>query len=315
MSFGNIVGQLLQQGMAGQTQTRDRLERTASQPSGGMEQMLASLLGDGGGSASSGGGGQTGSGGLAGLMASLGGGGSGSRGSGGAGSVGSGSGSAGGGLGNLAGLAKQFLGGKQAGGMTGAQVGGLGALVGAVLGGGGGAAKGAVGGGAMAILGTLALTALKNYQGGGGAGPAAGAAAAAAPTGQPVPVDAQEMQAVTDPATERLMVRAMISAAKADGRIDQEEMQAIAGHIGGEGVTEDERQFVIDEMTRPLDLDSLAAEVQSPAVAAEVYAASILAIDIDSEAERQYLRELARKLGLDAGTVERLHQMTGAPAV
>ena len=272
MSFGNIIGQLLQQGMAGQTQTRGRLQQAAGQSGGGLDQMLGSLLGGGGAGAH-----------------------------GPAGSAG--------GLGDLAGLAQQFLGGKQVGGVTGAQAGGLGALVGAVLGGGGGAAKGAVGGGAMAILGTLALTALKNYQSGASAGPAQ------APVGQAVPVAAEEIQAVTDPATERLMVRAMISAAKADGKIDQQEMQAIAGHIGGEGVTEAERQFVIDEMTRPLDLRSLAAEVKSPAVAAEVYAASILAIDIDNEAERQYLRDLARAIGLDAGTVERLHQMTGAPAV
>ena len=279
MSFGNIVGQLLQQGLGGQTQTRDRLQRTASQPTGGMEQMLGALLGGGG-----------------------------------AGAGGSPGGAAGG-LGDLAGLAQQFLGGKQVGGVTGAQAGGLGALVGAVLGGGGGAAKGAIGGGAMAILGTLALTALKNYQAGGGAAGAAAPVGQAAPMGHRELAAPAEVQAVTDPATERLMVRAMISAAKADGKIDSQEMQAIAGHIGGDGVTEAERQFVIDEMTRPLDLHGLAAEVKSPAVAAEVYAASILAIDIDTEAERQYLRDLARALRLDAGTVQRLHQMTGAPAV
>ena len=268
MSFGNIVGQLLQQGLAGQTQTRDRLQRTASRSEGGMEQMLGALLG----------------GGAAG-------------------------GAPRGAAGDLAGMAQQILGGRQVGGVTGAQAGGLGALVGAVLGGGGGAARGAVGGGAMAILGTLALSALKNYQAGGGAAPAGAATGAAAP------VAPEEAQAVTDPAAERLVLRAMISAAKADGQIDKQEMQAIAGQLGGEGVTEAERQFVIDEMTRPLDLASLAAEVQSPAVAAEVYAASLLAIDIDTEEERQYLRDLARALGLDAGTVQRLHEMTGAPAV
>jgi uncharacterized membrane protein YebE (DUF533 family) len=269
MSFGNIIGQLLQQGMAGQNQTRDRLQNAANQSGGGMEQMLGSLLGGGGGSAS------------------------GPRGS----------------AGGIADLAKQFLGNKQVGGMTGAQAGGLGALVGAVLGGGGGAAKGAVGGGAMAILGTLALTALKNYQAG------ATGAAAAAPMGEAAPVAPEEVQALTDPATERLVLRAMISAAKADGQVDQKEMQAIAGKISGDGVTDAERQFVIEEMTRPLDVHALAAEVNSPAVAAEIYAASILAIDIDSEAERQYLRDLARATGLDAGTVQRLHQLTGAPAI
>ena len=48
--------------------------------------------------------------------------------------------------------------------------------------------------------------------------------------------------------------------------------------------------------------------------AAQVYAASLLAIDSDSESERAYLRALAEALGLDAETVAQLHGMTGAPA-
>jgi uncharacterized membrane protein YebE (DUF533 family) len=268
MSFGDMIGQLLQQGMAGQTQTRSRLESTAGQSGGGLDQILGSLLGGAGGARSS----------------------------------------AGGSLGNLAGMAQDFLGSKQAGGMSGAQVGGLGALVGAVLGGGGGAVKGAVGGSAMAILGSLALSALKNYQA--QAAGAGSAQAAAAP-----PVTHAEIEAVSDPATEKLVLKAMIAAAKADGQVDQAEMQKLVGRIEGGGVSEAERQFVIDEMTRPLDVNEIAREVRTPAVAAEVYAASILAIDIDTEAERQYLRSLAQALHLDQGTVHRLHQMTGAPAV
>ena len=38
MSFQNIVAQLLQQGMGGQTQ--QRLQHTASQSGGGLDQML-----------------------------------------------------------------------------------------------------------------------------------------------------------------------------------------------------------------------------------------------------------------------------------
>lgn len=283
MSFGNIVGQLLQQGMGRQGQTRDRLQHAAGQSGGGLDSILGGLMGGGGTGSGSG------SGGLAGLL--------------GGGGTGGGSGS--GGLGNLAGMAQDFLGGKQAGGMSGGQIGGIGALVGAVLGGGTGAAKGALGGGAMAILGTLALSALKNYQSGGTAG---GGQAAA-------PVQQEEIEAVTGPATERLVLRAMIAAAKADGRIDQTEMQQLVGRIEPDGVSEAERQFMVDEMTRSVGPADLAAEVRSPAVAAEVYAASLLAIDIDTEEERDYLRRLAQALQLDAGTVQRLHQMTGAPAV
>ena len=51
MSFQNIVAQLLQQGMGGQTQ--QRLQHTASQSGGGLDQMLGALLGgnSGGGQA------------------------------------------------------------------------------------------------------------------------------------------------------------------------------------------------------------------------------------------------------------------------
>ena len=67
-------------------------------------------------------------------------------------------------------------------------------------------------------------------------------------------------------------------------------------------------------MAAPVDVAALAAEVRSPAQAAEVYAASLLAINADSSAERAYLSELARALGLDDATVAELHRMTGAPA-
>jgi uncharacterized membrane protein YebE (DUF533 family) len=38
-----------------------------------------------------------------------------------------------------------------------------------------------------------------------------------------------------------------------------------------------------------------------------------MAVDIDTESERDYFRRLARALRLDAEVVSRLHRMTGAP--
>ena len=71
---------------------------------------------------------------------------------------------------------------------------------------------------------------------------------------------------------------------------------------------------MLEEMRAPLDIQALAAEARTPAQAAEIYAASLLAIDIDTDNERQYLRDLAQALKLDPATVDQLHQMTGAPA-
>ena len=123
-----------------------------------------------------------------------------------------------------------------------------------------------------------------------------------------------EIRAITGPDAERLLLRAMISAAKADGQIDQDEMQKVVGRLAEDSVTADEKQFVLDQMAAPVDVAALAAEVRSPAQAAEVYAASLLAINADSDAERAYLAELARALRLDDATVAELHRMTGAPA-
>ena len=155
----------------------------------------------------------------------------------------------------------------------------------------------------MAVLGTLALSALKSAQ--------AKRGGAEAPQAAATP---DEIRAITGPDAERLLLRAMISAAKADGQIDQDEMQKVVGRLAEDSVTADEKQFVLDQMAAPVDVAALAAEVRSPAQAAEVYAASLLAINADSNAERAYLSELARALRLDDATVAELHRMTGAPA-
>ena len=64
-------------------------------------------------------------------------------------------------------------------------------------------------------------------------------------------------------------------------------------------------------MRRPLNLKSLLRDVSNPQMAAEVYAASLLAIEVDTPAERDYLRQLAQGLGLDKGVVQRLHLTLG----
>jgi uncharacterized membrane protein YebE (DUF533 family) len=55
-------------------------------------------------------------------------------------------------------------------------------------------------------------------------------------------------------------------------------------------------------------------DVPNQEVAIEVYAASLLAIEVDTPAEQAYLRALAQRLGLDAGTVQHVHQTLGVPA-
>jgi uncharacterized membrane protein YebE (DUF533 family) len=155
------------------------------------------------------------------------------------------------------------------------------------------------------------MAALKNYQS--GADRSADEIARDAPLGlrEPqTPVEQAELEHTAD-----LVLSAMINAAKADGRIDGAELRRIAGKLEKAGTDDEARQFVMRELQEPLDLEGLIDQVRSPQVAAQVYAASLLAIEVDTPAERDYLRRLASGLGLDDGTVQRLHQMVAAPAV
>jgi uncharacterized membrane protein YebE (DUF533 family) len=103
----------------------------------------------------------------------------------------------------------------------------------------------------------------------------------------------------------------MISAAKADGQIDQAEMQRITEKLQEAGADQEARNFVLEEMGRPLDLDRIIRGVGDQEVGAQVYAASLLSIEVDTAAEQEYLRRLAEGLQLGPGAVARIHQMLG----
>lgn len=283
MNLGNILGQILQQGVG--RQGRSRLDHAMG--AGGIGEVLGSMLGG----RSAGGAGSLG-GGLGDLLGGVLGGGR--------------PGSAAGGTGSLG----EILGGALGGGRAASAGGGLGDLLGGLLGGGaaGGTGTRSSGGNAgMAILATIAMAALKNWTD--------GRRAQAAMVPDAAGFAAPELETMTAPATEELVVRAMICAAKADGEVSEDEVRRIVGRVGADGLSEEEKQFLIAELRRPLDLAALVAEVPNEMVAAEVYAASLLAIELDTPAEAAYLRQLAQALRLDGATLSRLHEITGATAV
>jgi uncharacterized membrane protein YebE (DUF533 family) len=123
------------------------------------------------------------------------------------------------------------------------------------------------------------------------------------------PADAREEQQVLDVAT--LTVRAMLNAAKADGRIDEQESQRLLGKMQEDGLTEAERNFVIQEISKPMETDAIVRAVPNAQVAAQIYAASLMAIKVDTDAERRYMQELAGRLGLNQQVVSFLHQAVG----
>jgi uncharacterized membrane protein YebE (DUF533 family) len=132
------------------------------------------------------------------------------------------------------------------------------------------------------------------------------------PLGLREPQEQGEEEALQNQAL--LVLRAMANAVKADGRVDASEMQRIADKIQGTGDDAAARAFVTDELKKPMDLQAIVRDVRSPEQAVQVYAASLLAIEVDTPAERDYLRRLAEGVGLDAETVQRVHQMLGVAA-
>ncbi|VEF10464.1 Protein of uncharacterised function (DUF533) [Pseudomonas fluorescens] len=220
------------------------------------------------------------------------------------------------GLGGLGGLLGGLLGGGGSNVGGAGSGGGLGGLLGGLLGGGaggglGGALGGALGGGggaqrrsgganyaALASLGMMAYQAYQAWQ---------RSQASAAP---------QQMLQTADllagPEVEQhshAVLRALIAAAKADGRIDDSEKQRISSEIGKHTEDPQLQRWLDAEVAKPLDPSEVAGSAQGdPAVAAEMYLASVMLINDQQDAERRYLDELAAALRIDPALQVHLEQ-------
>ena len=176
----------------------------------------------------------------------------------------------------------------------------IGALVGSLLGGGSGAAKGAVGGGGLGMLASLAMAALKN-------------------SGQAPSEESNILKELSKPLEEQnleddaqIIVKAMINAAKADGQIDKSEIDKIIGKLDDDGLEQKEKEFFMTEANKPMDLNAVVSSANNkPDMAAQIYAASMLAIEVDTDAEKRYMHQLASGLKLDTQVVAYIDRTMG----
>jgi uncharacterized membrane protein YebE (DUF533 family) len=169
--------------------------------------------------------------------------------------------------------------------------------------------------GGIAAVGALAYGAFQRYQSGPGAAPEVPSQAAQAPLA-PAPEGSAFLPSQNDPAGQQnlglTLVRAMIAAARADGRLDAQESQAIFERIETLGFDPQDQALLVEEMGRPVDMDAIVNSADSPEVAAEIYIASLLAIDVDTAAEKSYLAMLAARLKLPPDLVTELHRQVEA---
>lgn len=127
------------------------------------------------------------------------------------------------------------------------------------------------------------------------------------PLGLRAPVNSAEEKELEQTAT--LIIKGMINAAKVDSQMGNEEIHNIIDCIRESD--SDMQQLIFEEMQLPLNLDSLVNEIPNEVVAAQVYAASLFAIEVDTPVEREYLEQFVQRTGLDAEVAQQLQTAVG----
>ena len=156
--------------------------------------------------------------------------------------------------------------------------------------------------GGLAALGGLAYQAWRNWQGNDAGEPA--------DIGTPV-------DRLSGPEAEqrsRVLLRAMLAAARSDGHIDTAERSRIQDAIRQFGLEEAVLQLFEHELDAPVDAAVIARDADSPETAAEIYLTSLMVIDPARPDERRYLQELAEYLKLAPGLVKELEARAGGIA-
>ena len=104
----------------------------------------------------------------------------------------------------------------------------------------------------------------------------------------------------------------MINSAKSDGQITADEQQAIIGRI--QNPSRETIDFLRAEFNAPLDVREFAWSVPL-GMEQQVYTLSLASIDLDTNREAGYLRELAHGLRLDPATCNQIHDQYRAPKI
>lgn len=105
-----------------------------------------------------------------------------------------------------------------------------------------------------------------------------------------------------------LIVRAMIAAGYADGHLDGDEQNRIFAEVDRIRLPASDKALLFDELKNPVNMTELVQQVSSPELAAEVYAASLVAIDETTPDGQLHLRTLASALSIPEELVSSIHE-------
>jgi len=102
-----------------------------------------------------------------------------------------------------------------------------------------------------------------------------------------------------------ILLKAMIYAAKVDGVIDEAERKKIMEFMGN--MSKVEQMFVEHELQKELHIEEFLKEIPK-SMGKQVYYMSLFAIDVDNEAERNYLELLSNKLHIPYAAIDSIHE-------
>lgn len=127
------------------------------------------------------------------------------------------------------------------------------------------------------------------------------AAVPVAPSFEQLPAPVLEQQS-------RLILSAMVAAAKADGHISTEEQQLIDHELAQMNVSDSDKQWFNAQLQGPADPAAIARLANTPEEKAEVYLISVLVTGADTFMEKAYLDELSKQLQLEPDLKAHLEQ-------
>ena len=104
----------------------------------------------------------------------------------------------------------------------------------------------------------------------------------------------------------KLILQAMIFAARADGHIDRQEQEMILKTAQTVSPDSNFNATISQFLNAPLDPKALASKVSNQQQALDIYKLSATAIVADNDMERRYLSDLAAALNLDSMTIAQL---------
>ncbi len=100
------------------------------------------------------------------------------------------------------------------------------------------------------------------------------------------------------------MIQVIISAAYADGFVDEAEKKAILDQFGKAELSREENDFLMEQMRNPKSIEELTKNIADPAVCKAMYTLAVRSVPIDTPEERRWFDRFAQALALDEVTRE-----------